>query len=101
MKHRTTADDVKKVALAALATALDDGKQEARQKPGLTGMRAVATGAVLYTGARAAISGGRFIRNRFGPSEEEDHADEERDDEDYDADAEADDDFEDDEGDEP
>src|SRR5262245_31070210 len=64
---KTTADDVRRVALAALATALEDGKQEAKKKPGLTGVRAVATGAVLYTAGRAAFTGRRFIRDRFGP----------------------------------
>jgi hypothetical protein len=95
MRGRTTADDVKKVALAALATALDDGKQEARQKPGLTGMRAVATGAVLYTAGRAAVSGRRFYRDHFG-SDSHNGAEAESD-EDYDAeaDAEEDEDFED------
>jgi hypothetical protein len=66
MKHKTTADDVRRVALAALATALEDSKQEAKKKPGLTGVRAVATGAVLYTAGRAAFTGRRFLRDRFG-----------------------------------
>src|SRR3954452_18345868 len=76
-RRRTTAEDVRRVALAALATALDDGKQEAKKKPGLTGMRAVATGAVLYTAGRAAFTGRRFIRDRLGTDgEAEDRADE-------------------------
>jgi hypothetical protein len=64
-KRRTTADDVRRVALAALVTALDDRKQEAKDKPGLTGARAVATGAVIYTAGRAALKGGRFVREHF------------------------------------
>ena len=77
---RTTADDVRRVALAALATALDDGKQQAAKKPGLTGVRAVATGAVIYTAGRAIFSGRRFIADRLGSDSHED----ERDDEEYD-----------------
>src|SRR3954470_14116682 len=65
-KRKTTAEDVRRVALAALASALDDRKQEAKKKPGLTGVRAVATGAVLYTAGRAAVAGRRFYRDRFG-----------------------------------
>jgi len=66
MKRKTTVDDVRDVVLSALADALDDGKQEAKKKPGLTGVRAVATGAVLYTAGRAAVAGRRFYRDRFG-----------------------------------
>jgi hypothetical protein len=66
VKRKTTADDVRRVALAALASALEESRREAKQKPGLTGMRAVATGAVLYTAGRAAIAGRRFVRDHFG-----------------------------------
>src|SRR3954452_10861487 len=77
-KRKTTADDVRRVALAALASALDDRKEEVKKKPGLTGVRAVATGAVLYTAGRAAFSGRRFIRDRFGSDGQSDeHAAEE------------------------
>src|SRR5215217_6485949 len=65
MKRRTSADDVKRVAVAALNTVLDDSKREVTEKPGLTGVRAVATGAVLYTAGRAAFAGRRFYRDRF------------------------------------
>src|SRR5215217_5051543 len=65
-KKKTSADDVRRAMLAALATALDDSKQEVKKKPGLTGMRAVATGAVLYTAGRVAFKGRRFVRDRFG-----------------------------------
>src|SRR3954452_6931332 len=81
-RRRTTAEDVRRVALAALATALEDGKQEAKAKPGLTGMRAVATGAVLYTAGRAAFAGRRFVREHTGNEAEVDaRADEDYDDE--------------------
>ena len=62
---KPNADDVKRVAVAALVAALDDGKDQARKKPGLTGMRAVATGAVLYTAGKVAFSGRRFINERL------------------------------------
>jgi len=83
-KSKTTADDVRKVALAALSTVLDDGKQEARKKPGLTGVRAVATGAVLYTAGKAALNGRRFLREHTGSDAEQDEDVEESDDEEYD-----------------
>ena len=70
VKRKTTADDVRRVAVAALTAALDDRKDEARSKPGLTGVRAVATGAVLYTAGRAAFGSRRFIRERFGDDED-------------------------------
>ena len=44
---KPNAEDVKRVAVAALVAALDDGKEKAQKNPRLTGMRAVATGAVL------------------------------------------------------
>src|SRR4051812_17368132 len=75
-RRRTTAEDVRRVALAALATALDDGKQEVKAKPGLTGMRAVATGAVLYTAGRAAFAGRRFVRDHMGDDDVDARGDE-------------------------
>src|SRR5690242_15593452 len=87
MKRKTTVDDVRSVVLSALADALDDGKQEARKKPGLTGVRAVATGAVLYTAGRAAVAGHRFYRDRFGAdangAEEDPEAQAESDEDEY------------------
>jgi len=71
---KPNAEDVKRVAVAALVAALDDGKEKARKNPRLTGMRAVATGAVLYTAGKAAYSGRRFISehlNRDGEPEDE------------------------------
>ena len=82
VKRKPTADDVRRVALAALTTALDDGKQEVKKKPGLTGVRAVATGAVLYTAGRAAFAGRRFVRDHFGESRDDEEFEE--DDEEFD-----------------
>src|SRR3954451_15689827 len=81
LKHKPNADDVRRVALAALATALEDRKEEVKKKPCLTGVRAVATGAVFYTAGRAFSTVRRFVRDHFGsdgearedePQEEED-----------------------------
>ncbi len=67
---KPNADDVKRVAVAALVAALDDGKENAKKKPGLTGMRAVATGAVLYTAGKVAFNGRRFISERLQSDDE-------------------------------
>src|SRR5689334_9090259 len=77
MLGKPSADDVKRVAVAALVAALDDSKEKARKNPRLTGVRAVATGAVLYTAGKAVIGGSRFISDRLnGSGEEEEPADE-------------------------
>jgi hypothetical protein len=70
-KKNATADDVRRVALAALATALENSREEARKKPGLTGVRAVATGAVIYTAGRAVYTGRRFLREHFASDGDE------------------------------
>ena len=74
-KHRPSGDDVRRVALAALAAALDarndDRQQEPKRKRGLTGMRAVAAGAVLYAAGHAAVTRSQYIRERFGSGGEE------------------------------
>src|SRR3954447_16186010 len=68
---KPSADDVKRVAVAALVAALDDNKEKARKNPRMTGMRAMATGAVLYTAGRAVLGGRRFINERLNGSDEE------------------------------
>src|SRR5688500_18808678 len=72
-----SADDVKRVAVAALVAALDDGKEKASKKPGLTGLRAVGTGAVLYTAGRAVISGRRFVKERMNGDDGEEFEEDE------------------------
>jgi len=87
-------DDVKRVAVAALVAALDDSKDHARKNPRLTGVRAVATGAVLYTAGKAALNGRRFINERLrsdGSGEEPEDDEGYEDDEEYDQEDEADD----------
>src|ERR687895_160903 len=103
-KRRTTSDDVRRVALAALATALDDRKEEAKRKPGLTGVRAVATGAVIYTAGKAAFTSRRFIRDHLGSDARGKDEDEEaraEEDEDYEEAQAAEDEYEDEEYEEP
>ena len=80
-KSKSTADDVRRVALAALAAALEDRWTDSRSKPGRTGLRAVATGAVLYTAGRAVYSGRHLILERLGDGavDEDDREDEEYD----------------------
>src|SRR3954447_15481284 len=81
---KPNADDVKRVAVAALVAALDDSKDKARKNPRMTGVRAVATGAVLYTAGRAVVGGGRFVRDHLNGGSEgeepEDSVDEDEDD---------------------
>ena len=85
---KPNAEDVKRVAVAALVAALDDNKEKARKNPRLTGMRAVATGAVLYTAGKAAFSGRRFISERLNRDEEEPEDEVYEDDEDVEEDEE-------------
>ena len=72
-KRWASGDDVRKVVLAALATALDDRKEEAKEKPGLTGVRAVATNPVPYFDVNwddlslGVFPGPRFERNLDDP----------------------------------
>jgi hypothetical protein len=82
---KPSAEDVKRVAVAALVAALDDGKENARKNPRLTGVRAVATGAVLYTAGKAALNGRRFIAEHLRGDGQEPEDDEGfEDDDDYD-----------------
>jgi hypothetical protein len=85
---KPNAEDVKRVAVAALVAALDDGKEQARKNPRMTGMRAVATGAVLYTAGKAAFSGRRFISERLMNRDEEPEDEGYEDDEDFEDDEE-------------
>src|SRR6185436_21181183 len=83
---KPNADDVKRVAVAALVAALDDSKEHARKNPRLTGVRAVATGAVLYTAGKAALNGRRFVNERLHRNDEEPEDEAYDDDEEFDED---------------
>ena len=82
-KRNSTADDVRKVLLTALIAALEDQKETKKPRRGITGVRALATGAVLYTAGRA---GSKLLTDRVqsGSDEDEAEADEEYEDEEYD-----------------
>ena len=68
---------MRRIALAALAAALEDGKpDEAPKRSGLKGVRALAAGAALYTAGRVAFSNRDAIRERLGDTDEEEDFDE-------------------------
>ena len=107
---RPSGDDVRRVALAALAAALDEGTQQQQKAPkrkgGLKTVRTVAAGAALYVAGRAAYNNRDAIleqlqdgreRDDDEPGEDEDEEPVAEEDEDYDEDpaAEEDEDFED------
>jgi cobalamin biosynthesis protein CobT len=71
-RRKKPIDDLKDAAIEALANALDDDKRAA--KPGMTGVRALATGAVIYTAGRAAFKGRRFVREQLSSDTEDDQA---------------------------
>src|SRR5918999_29915 len=79
--------DVRQVLMAALASALEDGKHVKDEKKGLTGVRSVATGAALVTAGRAAYKGSQLIRERLQGDGQE--SDQEYEDEDYEEEPEA------------
>src|SRR5215216_1700415 len=60
-KQKTPTEELKNAAVTALRTALSE-ESDAKDKRGLTGVRAVATGAIIYTAGRAAFKGRRFLR---------------------------------------
>src|SRR5215212_9537874 len=84
---RPSGDDVKRVALAALAAALENGKEEkpAKQRSGaMKGVRTIAAGAALFVAGRAALKNGPAIIEQLqdgGGDEEEDEEEEEPEDE--------------------
>jgi hypothetical protein len=93
-KRTSTADDVRKVLLTALIAALEDQKEKKKPRKGFTGMRALATGAVLYTAGRA---GSKLLTDRVqsgsdgrtDEDEDERYEDEEYEEEEYEEEQEA------------
>jgi hypothetical protein len=74
---RPSGDDVRRVALAALAAALDEGTQQQQKAPkrkgGLkTGVRTVAAGAALYVAGRAAYNNRDAILEQLQDGREQD-----------------------------
>jgi hypothetical protein len=72
--RRPSGDDVRRVALAALAAALDDGKPQQAPKR-FKGVRTLAAGAALYTAGLAAFKHRDAIRERLGQDEDEEYDD--------------------------
>jgi hypothetical protein len=110
---RPSGDDVRRVALAALAAALDEGTQQQQKAPkrkgGLkSGVRTVAAGAALYVAGRAAYNNRDAILEQLQDGREQDDEDPvAEEDEDFDEDeeeepvAEEDEDYDDEEEEEP
>src|SRR4051794_34765763 len=101
-------DDVRRVALAALSAALENGTQQEEKKPKrsgpMKGVRTVATGAALFVAGRAAYKGRHAILDQLDGGRQEDGDEEEDDDvgdEEEEPSAEEDEDFEDEDEEEP
>jgi hypothetical protein len=73
-KQPTAADELKNVAIAALLNALDESRATESRAKGLTGVRALATGVVIYTAGRAAFKS-RFVREQLASNVDQ-HPDE-------------------------
>ena len=71
-RRKTPIEELKDAAIEVLANALDNDTRAA--KPGMQGVRALATGAVIYTAARAAFKGQRFVREQLSSDTEGDRA---------------------------
>ena len=70
-RKKTPAEQLKQAAIEAAVTALGDLQDRSKGKPALSGVRAVGTGAVLFTAARAAFKGRRFLREQLFSNEAE------------------------------
>src|SRR3954463_2856655 len=107
---RPSGDDVKRVALAALSAALENGNQQ-QEKPAkrsgpMKGVRTVATGAALFVAGRAAYKSRHVILDQLQDGGRQEDGDEEDDgeyveDEEEEPSAEEDEDFDEEESDEP
>ena len=71
-RRKTPTEELKDVAIEALINALDDDKRAA--KPGMTGVRALAAGAVIYAAGHAAFKGQRFVREQLSSDTDDDQA---------------------------
>src|SRR5262245_18991185 len=95
-KQPSATDELRKVAIAALISALQDAAQSSqpKEKSGrrLGGIRTVAAGGVLFTAGKAALDSGRvLLRERVAsePRDEDEYDDEEYGEEEYDEELEA------------
>ena len=81
MRPKLPTPGLKNAAIAALVSALDDEKSQAKEKRGLTGVRAVATGAAIYTAGLGAYKGQRFVREQLSSNRHDDHVEDVQEDE--------------------
>jgi hypothetical protein len=73
-RKKTPTEQLKHAAVEAAVSALGDLQGRSTGKPALSGVRAVGTGAVLFTAARAAFTRRRFLREQASSKEVEDEA---------------------------
>jgi hypothetical protein len=66
-RRESRAERLRDAVVEAALSALGGEAGTTSDKRALTGARAVATGAVLYTVVRAGFAGGRFVRGRPDP----------------------------------
>ena len=71
-RRKTPTEELKDAAIEALVNALGDDKRAT--KPRTKDVRALAAGAVIYTAARAAFKGQRFMREQLSSDTELDQA---------------------------
>jgi hypothetical protein len=81
-KHKIPTDELRRMALAALVTALDGDDRDTKEKSGHKGLRILAAGAVIYGAGLAAYKNRDLIRDQLlalqdGEDEDEDIEDEE------------------------
>ncbi len=70
-RRKSPTEELKSVAIAALISALDE-KSEKKPKRGMTGVRALTTGMVIYSAGHAAYTGQKLIRERLSSSRGDD-----------------------------
>ena len=89
LKRKSPTDELRRAAMIALVSALENQVQDRRSKPRMSGMKALATGAVIYTAGRAAFSNREFLRDQLAgdgrgrDDEDEDEYYDEPEDEEY------------------
>jgi len=74
-RKKTPTEQLRTAATAVLNVVEDQVRSTANMR-GLTGVRAVATGAAIYTAGLAAFKGRRFVREQISPRLEDDQAEE-------------------------
>jgi hypothetical protein len=65
LRRKNPTDELRRAALVALASALENQVQERRSKPRMSGVKALAAGAVIYTAGKVAFSNRDFLRDQL------------------------------------